>query len=78
MSRQSASVIKVIIRTDSGFQQSTKILVKRGRTFEELGIQVASTATDGDKYVKGWAYFPDGFVKGRKDKYRLIITLSQG
>ena len=45
-------------------------------SFEELGIEVATTATDGDKFVKGWAYFPEGFDKSRAEKYPLIITIT--
>lgn len=46
------------------------------RTFEELGIEVPTTATDGDRFVKGWAYFPGDFDKNRADKYPLIITIT--
>lgn len=46
------------------------------RTFEELGIEVPTTATDGDRFVKGWAYFPVGYDKNRIEKYPLIITIS--
>jgi pimeloyl-ACP methyl ester carboxylesterase len=46
------------------------------RTFEELGIEVPTTATDGDKFVKGWAYFPTDFDKNSTDKYPLIITIT--
>lgn len=46
------------------------------RTLEELGIEVPTTATDGDRFVKGWAYFPDGFDRNRAGKYPLIITIS--
>lgn len=46
------------------------------RTFEELDIEVPTTATDGDKFVKGWAYFPADYNKDRADKYPLIITIT--
>ncbi|UWX54596.1 hypothetical protein NYZ99_17225 [Maribacter litopenaei] len=46
------------------------------QSFETLGIQVPTTATDGDKFVKGWAYFPPHFEAGRAEKYPLIITIT--
>lgn len=46
------------------------------RTFEEMGITVPTTATDGDKYVKGWVYLPEGFDRNRQKKYPLIITIT--
>ncbi len=46
------------------------------RHFEELGIEVPTTATDGDRFVKGWAYFPADFDKDNPDKYPLIITIT--
>lgn len=46
------------------------------RSFEELGINVATTATDGDQFVKGWAYFPDNFDTNQAEKYPLIITIT--
>lgn len=46
------------------------------RTFEELGIEVPTTATDGDRFVKGWAYFPPGYEKNGPQKYPLIITIT--
>lgn len=55
------------------------------RSFEELGINVPTTATDGDDYVKGWAYFPKEFYKkghhrryqsGSDKKYPLIVTIT--
>ena len=46
------------------------------RTFEELGIGVPTTATDGDRFVRGWAYFPVNFDKKRTDKYPMIITIT--
>ena len=46
------------------------------QSFEELGIEVSTTATDGDKYVKGWAYFPENFDKSNVNKYPLIITIA--
>lgn len=46
------------------------------QTFEELGIRVPTTATDGDKHVKGWAYFPQGFDMTRQEQYPLIITIT--
>ncbi len=46
------------------------------RTFEELGIEVPTTATDGDRFVKGWAYFPPDFNRNRAEKYPLIITIT--
>lgn len=46
------------------------------RTFEALGIQVPTTATDGDIYVKGWAHFPADYDRNRKDKFPLIITIT--
>ncbi len=46
------------------------------RTFEELGIQVPTTATDGDRFVKGWAYFPEGYDMERPEEYPLIITIT--
>jgi feruloyl esterase len=50
---------------------------KRGfMNFEELGINVPTTATDGDVYVKGWAYFPKDFHKHGHKKYPLIITIT--
>jgi hypothetical protein len=45
-------------------------------SFENLGINVPTTATDGDKYVKGWAYFPKDYDKIRVKKYPLIITIT--
>lgn len=46
------------------------------RSFEDLGINVPTTATDGEQYVRGWAYFPEGFDKMNTDKkYRLIISI---
>lgn len=50
---------------------------KKGfRTFEELGINVPTTATDGDEWVKGWAYFPKSFRKHGPTKYPLIISIT--
>jgi pimeloyl-ACP methyl ester carboxylesterase len=46
------------------------------RTFEELGIRVPTTATDGDRFVSGWAYFPTNFDPGSTGKYPLIITIT--
>lgn len=46
------------------------------RTFAELGIRVPTTATDGDRFVKGWAYFPEDFDPGSAEKYPLIITIT--
>ncbi|MGW8315257.1 MAG: hypothetical protein ACWGNV_06630 [Bacteroidales bacterium] len=46
------------------------------RTFNELGIQVPTTATDGDQFVRGWAYFPKGFDQNRPEKYPMIITIT--
>lgn len=46
------------------------------QTFEKLGIEVPTTATDGDKFVKGWAYFPSDFSKSSTKKYPLIITIT--
>ncbi len=46
------------------------------RTFEELGIDVPTTASDGDPFVKGWAYFPVDYDKNRSGKYPLIITIT--
>lgn len=46
------------------------------QTFEALEIAVPTTATDGDKYVRGWAYFPDDFDRNRAAKYPLIITIT--
>jgi pimeloyl-ACP methyl ester carboxylesterase len=46
------------------------------RTFQELGIQVPTTATDGDRFVKGWAFFPKDFNRDRAEKYPLIITIT--
>ena len=46
------------------------------QTFETLNIEVPTTATDGDKFVKGWAYFPENFDNNRSDKYPLIITIA--
>lgn len=46
------------------------------RTFEDLGIQVSTTATDGDDFVKGWAYFPPGYDTNRPEPYPLIISIS--
>jgi pimeloyl-ACP methyl ester carboxylesterase len=46
------------------------------QSFEALGIEVPTTATDGDKFVKGWAYFPKGFDKKSATKYPLIITIT--
>jgi hypothetical protein len=46
------------------------------QTFESLGIQVPTTATDGDKFVRGWAYLPAGFDRNRQDKYPMIITIT--
>jgi pimeloyl-ACP methyl ester carboxylesterase len=45
-------------------------------SFEYLGIEVPTTATDGDQFVKGWAYFPADYDKSRKEKYPLIITIT--
>ena len=60
---------------------------KRGfMTFEELGIEVPTTAdgSDGELYVRGWAYFPKGYQKNHHNKhhhkhhkkYPLIITIT--
>lgn len=50
---------------------------KRGfQTFEELDINVPTTATDGEKYVRGFAYFPKGYDKDRVEKYPMIITIT--
>lgn len=46
------------------------------QTFEELGIQVPTTATDGEDYVRGWAYFPKGYSKNSAKDYPLIITIT--
>jgi pimeloyl-ACP methyl ester carboxylesterase len=46
------------------------------RTFEDLGIQVPTTATDGERFVRGWAYFPPDFNIDRPEKYPLIITIT--
>lgn len=46
------------------------------RTFEELGIEVPTTASDGDRFVRGWAYFPPEFKMDRPEKYPLIITIT--
>lgn len=46
------------------------------RSFEELGIEVPTTATDGDSFVRGWAYFPENFELSRAEKYPLIITIT--
>jgi len=46
------------------------------RTFEALGINVPTTASDGDKYVKGWAYLPADFDENNPEKYPLIITIT--
>lgn len=46
------------------------------QTFKKLGIQVPTTATDGDTFVKGWAYFPGNFDKESAEKYPLIITIT--
>ncbi len=45
------------------------------RSFEELGIEVPTTATDGDQFVKGWAYFPENYDVNRTEKYPMIITI---
>lgn len=46
------------------------------QSFEDLGINVPTTATDGEQYVRGWAYFPEGFDSSNPEKkYRLIISL---
>ncbi len=44
-------------------------------SFEKIGIEVPTTATDGDQFVKGWAYFPDNFDVSRAEKYPLIISI---
>ncbi|HYQ56993.1 MAG TPA: hypothetical protein VEP89_06560 [Draconibacterium sp.] len=46
------------------------------RSFEELGIKVATTATDGDQFVKGWAFFPENFDANSAEGYPLIITIT--
>lgn len=46
------------------------------QAFETLGIEVPTTATDGDKFVKGWAYLPNGLDKNRPEKYPMIITIT--
>lgn len=45
------------------------------QSFEELDIEVPTTATDGDRFVKGWVCFPENFDAGRADKYPLIISI---
>ncbi len=45
------------------------------KSFEEIGIEVPTTATDGDQFVKGWAYFPENFDSNRAEKYPLIISI---
>ncbi|MEL7646637.1 MAG: hypothetical protein AAGU76_01020 [Sedimentibacter sp.] len=47
-------------------------------SFEELGISVPTTATDGDEFVKGWAYFPQNYSKNNSKKYPMIITITGG
>jgi poly(3-hydroxybutyrate) depolymerase len=50
---------------------------KRGfMSFEALGIDVPTTATDGEQYVRGWAHFPRRFHKHGAKKYPLIITIT--
>ncbi|SCZ80224.1 alpha/beta hydrolase [Acidaminobacter hydrogenoformans] len=52
---------------------------KKGfQSFEALGIEVPTTATDGDDFVKGWAYFPKGYSENSSKKYPLIITITGG
>jgi hypothetical protein len=46
------------------------------RTFEELGIEVPTTATDGDRFVRGWTYFPPGYDPDGQEIYPLIITIT--
>ncbi len=46
------------------------------QSFEELGVEVATTATDGDQFVKGWAYFPEDFDVNNEEKYPLIISIN--
>lgn len=46
------------------------------RSFEELGIEVPTTANDGDSFVKGWAYFPPDFDRNNTQKYPLIIAIT--
>lgn len=46
------------------------------QSFAELGVEVTTTATDGDEFVKGWAYFPPEYDKNRAEKYPLIIAIT--
>jgi pimeloyl-ACP methyl ester carboxylesterase len=46
------------------------------QSFETLGIAVPTTATDGEKFVRGWAYFPRDYDKNRSEKYPLIIAIT--
>jgi len=48
------------------------------KSFEELAINVPTTATDGEKFVRGWAHFPKGYNKNNAKKYPMIITISGG
>ncbi|MEZ5072491.1 MAG: hypothetical protein R2751_16375 [Bacteroidales bacterium] len=46
------------------------------QTFEELGIQIPTTATDGEKFVRGWAFLPEGLdPNDRETLYPLVVSL---
>lgn len=48
------------------------------QTFEALGIEVPTTATDGEKFVRGWAYFPEDYDVNSAEKYPMVITITGG